>query len=393
MDATTLAAIQLNDLDDDNEVVRRRAEKAERRADEQWRKLEEEQRRRSEEADQKAQADLRRKQAREQQQRALDEAQAQQQQLVQVPQMGDDLADAAGWTPREQRALQDALRACPAKDFKSAGARWQAVAARLPGRTAKECLQRCKQLAVAVKANRPPPLLRLETDVLLSVLEWLGGRALCAAACVCKDLRSAAHDQGLWMPFAESLPLKWAYSARERCDEPVWRYTLRMREGLYGSWRMLTEHRAGLLPYLRAMGHVVRGRFVPEGAIDHRVPYGAVCELVQLQAAEDGSLSHRTYKAVAATLVACSANKSAPVPMDMHMTVREIYKTCYPGFGAGTGSGAYAPGLQAGGSSTKAATSGPMLGKSVAAMTRKVDDENMRKRLDTRHVFLSFITH
>ena len=73
--------------------------------------------------------------------------------------------------------------------------------------------------------------------------------------------------------------------------------------------------------------------------------------------------------------------------------VREIYKTCYPGFGAATGSGAYAPGLQAGGSSTKAATSGAMLGKGVAAITRKVEDENMRKRLDTRHVFLAFIKH
>ena len=77
----------------------------------------------------------------------------------------------------------------------------------------------------------------------------------------------------------------------------------------------------------------------------------------------------------------------------LHMAVREIYKTCYPGFGAATGSGAYAPGLQAGGSSTKAATSSAMLGKGVAAITRKVEDENMRKRLDTRHVFLAFIKH
>lgn len=34
-----------------------------------------------------------------------------------------------------------------------------------------------------------------------------------------------------------------------------------------------------------------------------------------------------------------------------------------------------------------------MLGKGVAAITRKVEDENMRKRLDTRHVFLAFIKH
>ena len=32
-----------------------------------------------------------------------------------------------------------------------------------------------------------------------------------------------------------------------------------------------------------------------------------------------------------------------------------------------------------------------MLGKGVASVTRKVDDENMRKRLDTQHVFLAFV--
>ena len=79
--------------------------------------------------------------------------------------------------------------------------------------------------------------------------------------------------------------------------------------------------------------------------------------------------------------------------MPPHKQVREIYKTCYPGFGAATGSGAYAPGLQAGGSSTKASPSGSMLGKGLATMHSKVEDENMRKRLDTRHVFLAFIKH
>ena len=64
---------------------------------------------------------------------------------------------------------------------------------------------------------------------------------------------------------------------------------------------------------------------------------------------------------------------------------------CYPGYGAGVGSGAYAPGLQAGGSSTKASTSGAMLGKGIAAMTRKVEDEEMRKRLDTVHEFLALV--
>ena len=82
--------------------------------------------------------------------------------------------------------------------------------------------------------------------------------------------------------------------------------------------------------------------------------------------------------------MALSTDARSGVPGDLHMTVREIYKTCYPGFGAGTGSGAYAPGLQAGGSSTKASTSGSMLGKGVHTMTKKVQDEDMRKRLETR---------
>ena len=34
-----------------------------------------------------------------------------------------------------------------------------------------------------------------------------------------------------------------------------------------------------------------------------------------------------------------------------------------------------------------------MLGKGVASVTRKVDDENMRKRLDTQHVFVSGLHH
>ena len=112
---------------------------------------------------------------------------------------------------------------------------------------------------------------------------------------------------------------------------------------------------------------------------------------MQLQAAEDGSLSHRSYKAVAATLVACSANAKSQVPVDMHMTVREIYKTCYAGFGSATGSGAYQPGLQAGGSSAKGGASGSMVGKGVAVMTKKVHDEEMRKRLETYHEFLSLV--
>lgn len=64
-----------------------------------------------------------------------------------------------------------------------------------------------------------------------------------------------------------------------------------------------------------------------------------------------------------------------------------------PGFGAGVGSGAYAPGLQAGGSSSKASTSGSMVGKGVATMLKKVADEEMRKRLETKHEFKHLIPH
>eukprot|EP00965_Chrysotila_dentata_P261177 6214167-Pleurochrysis_carterae.AAC.1 len=49
--------------------------------------------------------------------------------------------------------------------------------------------------------------------------------------------------------------------------------------------------------------------------------------------------------------------------------------------------------ILAGGSSTKGGTSGVFLGKGVATMTKKVQDEEMRKRLDTTHEFLALIAH
>merc|ERR1740117_1506838 len=116
---TAFAAIQLNDFNDldDEAEVRRRAYEMERRADEQWRSMHTEQRRRNEEAELKArptaeqvasQAESRRQQAlqqqaRERQQRAVGEGSSS------LPR-GDDEADATGWTPREQRGLQAALR-------------------------------------------------------------------------------------------------------------------------------------------------------------------------------------------------------------------------------------------------------------------------------------------
>lgn len=168
---------------------------------------------------------------------------------------------------------------------------------------------------------------------------------------------------------------------------------MRVRHSLYGSWQMLTEHRAGTHPYLKELGRIDERRcFHPHrGALPYRIKYGAICELVQLESLEEGGLNHRVYKAVADLLIRLSANSKSRVPPELHMTVREIFKTCYPGFGAGTGSGAYAPGLQAGGSSTKASTSGSMLGKGVVAMKKKVQDEEMRKRLETYHEFLALV--
>lgn len=151
-----------------------------------------------------------------------------------------------------------------------------------------------------------------------------------------------------------------------------------------------------LHPYLNEIGSIVRGTFRPSnGKMDYQVTYGAICELVQMQSKLDDGLSHRTYKAVAEQLVALSANPRSAVPPELHMTVREIYKTCYPsgGFGAAVGSGAYAPGLQAGGSSTKASTSGTMVGKGLLTSKKKVQDEEFRKRLDTKHTFFNLVPH
>ena len=421
-----LQAVSIDDVSDDEDAaaaaavaahLRERAAEEDRRADETWRQLKELQRRREEEAEEVA----------------WDEQKRQQQQRRQAAQMtaaaatataaaacasclstrGDDEPDASGWTPREQRLLESAMRAHPAGSTSSSGGsgggggggggstgeekrqRWEAIASMVPGRSAREVVQRARQLQVAVRAAQPPWLLRLGSDVLATVLERLSGSELCACACVCKELTAAAHDDGVWMEFADSLPAKWAYSKRDRAGEPPWAYTLRIRDGLYGAWKKLNDHRAGACPYLCEIGTVERGNFVPttDGPMDYRVSYGAICELVQLRAKLEDGLSHRVYKAVAEQLVALSANPRSAVPPDLHMTVREIYKTCYPGFGAGTGSGAFAPGLQAGGSSAKSGTSGAMIGKGTALLTKKTANEEMRKRLETKHTFFNLVPH
>ena len=258
----------------DEEALRQRAAAEERLADEKWRQLQEEQRRREEAQEreawrkaQEAQAALAERQQAARQRRF----QEQQEQRAaaaaaakaaasggatgqEARPRGENEADAAGWTPLEQKALEAALRACPAGGFATKNERWQAIAARVPGRTAKQCLQRCQQLKGAVVKALPPPLLRLDADLLFLVLERLGGRALCACAAVCKELLPSAHDDLLWTPMAEALPDKWRYSRRDRDGEPPWKYTLRTHEALYGSWRKLQEHRQGLCPYLPELG-------------------------------------------------------------------------------------------------------------------------------------------
>ena len=259
------------------------------RADEEWRQLLQQQARREEEAEEEA---LRERLARRGTTRAPVPAPAP---ATVKSVRHDDEPDGQGWTPLEQRALEAAMRAHPACAGVAPADRWRGIAALVPGRSARECVQRCRTLAAAVRASALAPapsvappipsaaLLRLDGDVLFGVLARVDGRALCACACACRELGAAAHDDALWLPIADALPSKWAYSRRDRGGEAVWSYCLRMRTGLYGAWRKLNLHRAGECPYLRKLGTVDRGTFVPAGALDYKLAYGAVCELVQLE--------------------------------------------------------------------------------------------------------------
>lgn len=229
---------------------------------------------------------------------------------------------------------------------------------------------------------------------MLCVLDVLDGADLCELACACKELSKACHDDQVWLRLAERLPGSWTYSMSSFENEPPWKYVLRMRFALHGAWKKLLDHRAARFPYLRELGTLVGHSFRPAGGVlPYKMRYGAVCELVQLEAAEAGApVSAATYRAVAEYIAAHSPNTRSYTP-PQHMTVREIYKTCYPGFGAGTGSSGVAPGVLSGGSSTKGGTLGGMIGKGVATMVGKQGDEDQRKRLDTQHEFFSLINH
>ncbi|CAL8076566.1 unnamed protein product [Calicophoron daubneyi] len=59
------------------------------------------------------------------------------------------------WTATEQRALEQALRSCPANQpSDSGGDRWQRIADIVGTRTRRECMLRCKELSEQVRAKK-----------------------------------------------------------------------------------------------------------------------------------------------------------------------------------------------------------------------------------------------
>mmetsp|Transcript_14314 Transcript_14314/g.45974 ORF Transcript_14314/g.45974 Transcript_14314/m.45974 type:complete len:305 (+) Transcript_14314:53-967(+) len=297
------------------------------------------------------------------------------------------------WTREQQRRLESALRDTRASRV-PVRERWDRIS-RAVGRPPRECAERCRSIAAALRSRSPPPLLRLNDDDLLLVLERLGGPDLCAFASSSKAHAACARHRSLWLALDRTLPPSLQYDTMERGGEEVWAYVLRVRRALHGAWHRLKLHQAGHSPYLAEIGSVVGGSFTPTGGVlPYRLKYGAVAELVQLQVRRDGerTTNAATYKAVAEFITRHSPDSrsfSAPI----HMTVREIFKVCYPGFGSGVGATGVAPGVRAGGSSTSGGASGAFVGKGVATMTKRLGDEELRKRLDTEHVFFALISH
>ena len=300
------------------------------------------------------------------------------------------------WSAEEQRALELALRRHPPAADKAA--RWRAIAADV-GRPVKECAARCRALQTAVLKTLPPPLLRLQSDAQFCLLELLEPKSLCAIGCVCRELRTAARADDLWRRvWRARLPPQVQYETAARAGEPVWKACLRVHWALHGPWHKLAGHSKGLFPYLREYGVLAppsasaRGlaRFTPTaGSLPARVTYGAVAEMVQL-AACGGPISAELYKEVAAFLESHNRNeRTASQPL--HMAVREIYKTCYPGHGSGAGAATgVAPGVIPGGSSTGGALTGRLASLCLGS---GLSDEEMRKRLDTTHEFFALVSH
>ena len=202
---------------------------------------------------------------------------------------------------------------------------------------------------LSASEDAPLDLLRLNaefSDAMVSILERMTGPDLCKMACICKDLRDAAHDEVLWMPLARELCADWTAATNPRfADEPTWAYTLRVRHAMLSSsvWKKLDDHRNGCCPYLQELGTVVSGKWLPDTTKISTVnacnlKYGAICELVLLEAARDGGhVSHRCYKAVADEISKLAADTKTATPEDTHMVIREIYKSCYAGFGMASG--------------------------------------------------------
>lgn len=64
---------------------------------------------------------------------------------------GDGGDGSRAWTVAEQKALEEALKACPAS--MPTRERWRAIASRVSGRTAKECVARFKEVRAQVAAK------------------------------------------------------------------------------------------------------------------------------------------------------------------------------------------------------------------------------------------------
>jgi hypothetical protein len=298
----------------------------------------------------------------------------------------EEVSDAFWWSPREQRALEAALRANPPR-AKDSLLRWQEISDAVGSKDVASCVRRYRLIAAAIRARLPPPLLRLQRDSLLSVLEYMDGRDLCMLAQTCKEMSEITHEDSLWLSKADAFPGQWGYSKSDRHGERPWKFCLRVRFGFYGSWHKLTEHRAGRFPYLHDLGRVEGGRFrLEQQHLPYRLKYGFIAELVQLETRDQGGLNHYVYKAVAELLISLSANSKSRMPPEMHLTVREIYKICYPGFGTAWGTLAEAPGVHAGGGSSTGAVKGRL-----ARTSKKMQDEEMRRRLESEHEFLMLV--
>ena len=108
----------------------------ERKADEQWRELQEGQRRRNEAAEEEA-WNARRAAGITPRPRPHEASSSSATEPANTLR-GDDEPDAAGWTPRQQRALEAAMRAHPASAHAGKTERWMAIAAAVPGHDARE---------------------------------------------------------------------------------------------------------------------------------------------------------------------------------------------------------------------------------------------------------------